>query len=163
MATTYDRKCAATISWILCFYHRFIDNLSRLAAPLYGLLKKDTPFMWSSQAKEAFEKLKKVIITLPTLAFPDPRKPYDVHTDASTYGLGAVLVQGGRPIAFTSRTLKPAEKNYSTTDESPTRGPSSCPCNKTTTTDTSAAGGSTNHHQTPDNLETTSRQWPKDP
>lgn len=54
---------------------------------------------------------------LPTLAYPDPNKPYDVHTDASTFGLGAIIVQEGRPVAFASRTLAPAEKIYSTTEQ----------------------------------------------
>lgn len=55
-------------------------------------------------------------MSLPTLAYPDPSKTYDVHTDASMHGLGAVIVQDGRPVAFASRTLTPAEKNYSTTE-----------------------------------------------
>ncbi|EIE88431.1 hypothetical protein RO3G_13142 [Rhizopus delemar RA 99-880] len=99
------------------FYHRFIKNLSQTAAPMYALLRKDTPFVWSKEADQAFAKLKDIIMTLPTLAYPDPHKPYDVHTDASTFGLGAIIVQDGRPVAFASRTLTPAEKNYTTTEQ----------------------------------------------
>ncbi|KAG1135610.1 hypothetical protein G6F37_012421 [Rhizopus arrhizus] len=99
------------------FYHRFIKNLSQTAAPMYALLRKDAPFVWSKEADQAFITLKKIIMTLPTLAYPDPHKPYDVHTDASMFGLGAIIVQNGRPVAFASRTLTPAEKNYSTTEQ----------------------------------------------
>ncbi|KAG0736417.1 hypothetical protein G6F23_010961 [Rhizopus arrhizus] len=79
------------------FYHRFIKNLSQTAAPMYALLRKDAPFVWSKEADQAFITLKIIIMTLPTLAYPDPHKPYDVHTDASMFGLGAIIVQNGRP------------------------------------------------------------------
>ncbi|KAG0771462.1 hypothetical protein G6F57_019163 [Rhizopus arrhizus] len=99
------------------FYHRFIKNLAPEAAPLYRLLRKDVQYEWSEEANKSFETLKKIIMSLPTLAYPDPSKTYDVHTDASMHGLGAVIVQDGRPVAFASRTLTPAEKNYSTTEQ----------------------------------------------
>ncbi len=57
------------------------------------------------------------MVELPTLAYPDTEAPYDLHSDASDYGLGAVLVQRSRPIAYASRTLQPAELNYSTTEK----------------------------------------------
>ncbi|KAG1031847.1 hypothetical protein G6F57_011679 [Rhizopus arrhizus] len=99
------------------FYHKFIRDLSLTAKPLYNLLKKDVPFDWSPAAQEAFEKLKTQIMEMPTLAYPNPNQPYDLHCDASNVGLGAALVQGGRPIAFASRTLAPAEENYHTTEK----------------------------------------------
>lgn len=99
------------------FYHRFMCNLSETAAPLYKLLRKDTAFEWTEEAERAFQTLKEMIMTLPTLAYPGPLKPYDVHTDASMHGLGAIIVQGGRPVSFASRTLTPAEKNYNTSEQ----------------------------------------------
>lgn len=99
------------------FYHRFLKNLSSVAAPMYKLLRKDEKYVWSTEINDAFKKLKSMLVNLPILAFPDPRKGYDVHTDASMHGLGAAIVQDGRPVAFASRSLTAAEKNYSTTEQ----------------------------------------------
>lgn len=99
------------------FYHKFIKDLSSVAKPLYQLLHKDTTFHWSPEAATAFTNLKTIMMTLPTLAFPDPRRPFNLHCDASNFGLGAALVKDGTPIAFASRTLSPAQLNYSTTEK----------------------------------------------
>ncbi|SAL97626.1 hypothetical protein [Absidia glauca] len=102
----------------LCaFYHKFMENLSTKAKPLYALLKADKTFEWTPQAQAAFEELKTRLIKLPTLAYPDPQQPYDLHTDASNIGIGAVLVQHGRPISYASRTLQASEINYHTTEK----------------------------------------------
>ncbi|KAG1394361.1 hypothetical protein G6F60_010905 [Rhizopus arrhizus] len=98
------------------FYHKFLHNLSRHAAPLYRLLRKDTPWKWGSREESAFQQLKNMVINLPELAYPNPYIPYELHCDASDFGLGAVLVQIGRPIAFASQTLSPAEQNYTVTE-----------------------------------------------
>ncbi|CEP09032.1 hypothetical protein, partial, partial [Parasitella parasitica] len=99
------------------FYHRFIDSLSTKAKPLYDLLKKDTEYVWSKEAQQAFDRIKQELVSLPTLAYPNPRLPYDLHCDASDVGLGACVVQQGRPIAYASRTLNSAECNYTTTEK----------------------------------------------
>ncbi|KAG1129897.1 hypothetical protein G6F38_013494 [Rhizopus arrhizus] len=70
------------------FYHRFIANLSTMAKPLYKLLKKEERgFKWTPAAQEAFEQLKSRMVELPTLAYPNPEEPYDLHCDASDSGL----------------------------------------------------------------------------
>lgn len=99
------------------FYHKFIKDLSSIAKPLYLLLKKDGKFEWDSTTAAAFEQLKSVMIDLPTLSYPNSKLPYHLHADASNYGLGAALVQEGRPIAFASRNLTKAEVNYNTTEK----------------------------------------------
>ncbi|KAG1032135.1 hypothetical protein G6F25_011541 [Rhizopus arrhizus] len=99
------------------FYHKFIDSLSSKAKPLYALLKKDVDYSWTQAAQQAFEQIKQDLVSLPTLAYPNPQLPYDLHCDASDVGLGACVVQLGRPIAFASRTLNSAETNYSTTEK----------------------------------------------
>lgn len=101
---------------ICTFYHKFIRGLAELAAPLYKLLKKDVDWHWNSECKKSFVSLKRELTNLPELAYPDSNLPYDMHCDASNVALGIVLVQGGRPVAYASRTLSPAEKNYSTTE-----------------------------------------------
>lgn len=94
-----------------------MKDLSGVARPLYTLLKKDVPFVWNKHANEAFEKLKVQIMTLPTLAFPNPRLPYDIHCDCSDTSMGACLVQEGRPVAYASKSLNSAQSNYNTTEK----------------------------------------------
>jgi hypothetical protein len=71
--------------------------------PITSLLKNDTKFNWSSRCSEAFEQLKVLLTTAPVLAQSDIKKPFDVYCDASGSGLGCVLMQEGRVIAYASR------------------------------------------------------------
>ncbi|UYV84707.1 K02A2.6-like, partial [Cordylochernes scorpioides] len=105
----------------LCsYYRRFIENFAEKAAPLHGVLKKDNKFMWNSDQQDAFDSLKKALMSEPVLAYFEEQLPTELHTDASGYGIGAVLVQINngkeRPVGYASRTLSKAEKNYSTTE-----------------------------------------------
>jgi hypothetical protein len=84
--------------------------------PITSLLKNDTKFNWSSECNEAFEKLKVLLTTAPVLAQPDIEKPFDVYCDASGSGLGCVLTQEGRVIAYASRQLRRHEEHYPTHD-----------------------------------------------
>ena len=80
------------------------------------LLKKCVKFYWSIQCEEAFQKLKTLLTSAPILAQPDTTKPFDVYCDASGTGLGCVLMQENRVIAYASRSLKRHEENYPTHD-----------------------------------------------
>jgi len=80
------------------------------------LLKKGVRFYWSNQCEEAFQKLKTLLTSAPILAQPDTTKPFDVYCDASGTGLGCVLMQENRVIAYASRSLKRHEENYPTHD-----------------------------------------------
>jgi hypothetical protein len=84
--------------------------------PITSLLKNDTKFNWSSRCNEAFEQLKVLLTTAPVLAQPDIEKPFDVYCDASGSGLGCVLIQEGRVIAYASRQLCRHEEHYPTHD-----------------------------------------------
>lgn len=113
------KRFIGTATW----YRRFVPNFSSIAGPLNSLTstKKGTPpFKWSSEADAAFQKLKECLVSAPVLACPDYCKPFEVHTDASNYGVGAMLTQtiDGKehPIAYMSRSLSAAEKNYSITE-----------------------------------------------
>lgn len=115
--TPRNAKGLSKFLGLCAFYHKFLANLSDVAKPLYTLLKKDSKFNWTMEAEKAFQALKNRMVDLPTLAYPDPQLPYDFHCDASNVGLGAVLVQKGRPIAYASKTLSDAAQNYSTTEK----------------------------------------------
>ena len=98
------------------YYRRFIPEFSRIAKPMTELLKKGVKFYWSAQCEEAFQKLKTLLTSAPILAQPDTTKPFDVYCDASGTGLGCVLMQENRVIAYASRSLKRHEENYPTHD-----------------------------------------------
>jgi hypothetical protein len=91
----------------------FIPRLSAQSHVLRDLLKKETPFIWESNHQEAFEKMKLCISEDSLIAYYDVTKPVTLEVDASMKGLGACLVQDGRPIIFASKTLTQAQSNYS--------------------------------------------------
>ncbi|UYV78418.1 hypothetical protein LAZ67_16001289, partial [Cordylochernes scorpioides] len=100
---------------------RFVENFSHKAKPLNDLLKNNVKFCWNKEKENAFEILKEASTSEPVLGHFIEDAETHIHTDASGYGIGAVLIQiqGGaeRPIAYASRTLTKAEKNYSTTEK----------------------------------------------
>lgn len=99
------------------YFRRFIQGYSSLVAPLFGLLKTDTPFVWSSDCANAFAAVKRALVSAPVLRLPDFGKPFELITDASLLGIGAVLLQDGHPLSYYSRKFTPAERNYSTGEQ----------------------------------------------
>jgi len=110
------RQFIGLASW----YRRFIPDFSATAAPLTKLTRKNARWQWSSDEERAFSALKGALASSPVLACPDFNRRFLLQTDASTTGLGAVLTQhfedGERVIAYASRTLNGAERNYSATE-----------------------------------------------
>ncbi|KAL0440174.1 UNVERIFIED_CONTAM: Retrovirus-related Pol polyprotein from transposon, partial [Sesamum latifolium] len=98
------------------YYSRFVKDFSVIAKPLTSLLKKNAPFKWNNMCDQSFEELKKRLTSAPILALPSGSGGYVVYTDASKLGLGCVLMQHGRVIAYASRQLRPHELNYPTHD-----------------------------------------------
>ncbi|GJJ67911.1 hypothetical protein EMPS_00257 [Entomortierella parvispora] len=99
------------------FYRQYVKGYADIALPLTELLNRTTPFTWSRKAQAAFNKLKAAITSAPVLRIFDPALSTAIGTDASGFAIGAVLFQTdqfgrSRPVAFTSRKLNPAERNY---------------------------------------------------
>ncbi|CAM8923882.1 unnamed protein product [Rhodiola kirilowii] len=103
------------------FYRRFIKDFSKKALPLSTLLQKEVPFEFTDACKEAFNELKKALTSTPIIQTPDWKKPFEIMCDASDFAVGAVLGQKidkkAGVIYYASRTLDPAQRNYSTTEK----------------------------------------------
>lgn len=89
------------------YYRRFVRGFGIIARPLFNLLKKGVPFVWTDNTEQAFQLLKHKLITAPVLALPDFSKTLAVETDARDKGIGPVLQQGDHPISFMSKSLSP--------------------------------------------------------
>ena len=91
---------------------RFLKDLADTLEPIRHLTRKDVKFDWNEDCQRAFESLKKQLTKAPILAYFDPEKELVVQADSSQSGLGAVLLQEGKPIEFTSRSLSESERNW---------------------------------------------------
>jgi len=106
------------LSWLstMSYYRNYVKNIATMMEPLNRLMKKNAEFIWGEEQQKAFEKTRTALAEGPTLAYPDFSKTFHIFTDASLHGIGAMLAQEMdgvmRPIAFYSRQLRPAEKNY---------------------------------------------------
>ena len=88
------------------YYGRFIEDFFRLAAPMMRLTRKEVKLDWDDRCEEAFQELKRRLSTAPILIVPDRGQGYTVYYDASRAGLGYVLMQSWRVVAYGSRQLK---------------------------------------------------------
>ena len=98
------------------YYRRFVQDFSKIVTPLTQLLKKDHKFQWTKECEATFQELKQRLVTAPVLVIPDGNDGYVIYSDASHQGLGCVLMQHGRVVAYASRQLKPHERTYLTHD-----------------------------------------------
>ncbi|WVZ52803.1 hypothetical protein U9M48_003825 [Paspalum notatum var. saurae] len=102
-------KIGGVMDWKVpkLYYRRFIESFSKIAKPMTSLLEKGVPFIWTKERQAAFDELKKRLTTAPS---------FTVYCDASKEGLGCVLMQEGKVIAYASRQLRKHEVNYPTHD-----------------------------------------------
>jgi hypothetical protein len=116
---TDPKKIAAMVDWpipkslkalkdflgLTGYYRKFIKGYGQIASPLTSLLKNDA-FLWSDKAEKVFEELKAAVSQPPVLVLPNFSKTFVIECDASDFGMGAVLMQDGRPLAYYSQALK---------------------------------------------------------
>ena len=98
------------------YYRRFVKRFSVIASTLSELLWKGVKFEWDDKCQSSFEQLKKILVKAPVLTQPTSGKDYALYSDASKIGLGCVLMQDGKVVAYASRQMKLHEQNYLTHD-----------------------------------------------
>ncbi|XP_021361397.1 uncharacterized protein K02A2.6-like [Mizuhopecten yessoensis] len=101
-----------TFLGMVTYLSKFAPNLSELTSPLRVLLTQNIEFHWDKPQADAFRRVKDIITASPVLAYFDPNKEVILQTDASKFGLGATLMQEGKPVAYASKSLTPSEINY---------------------------------------------------
>ena len=116
IAEPKNRKELRSFIGVVNYYRDMWLRRSHVLAPLASLTSNKTKWVWGEAQQKAFEAAKKVIAREVLLAYPDFSKKFTIHTDASHYQLGAVISQEGKPIAFYSRKLNPAQTRYTTTE-----------------------------------------------
>lgn len=101
-----------TLLGMVNYLARFTPHLSEVNPPLRQLLKQDCEFIWDAVHDRAFKQIKELITNHPVLTYFDPKKELTLQVDASKSGLGAVLLQHDKPVAYASKSLNSTEQNY---------------------------------------------------
>ncbi len=97
------------------YYHEFIKNFAKIAAALTNLLKKfAVTYDWDEACDEAFKALKGILVKASVLKLPNFDKDFEIHSDASDFAIGGVIVQDGRPMAFENKKLSETERRWPT-------------------------------------------------
>ena len=112
MPTPANREGLQRFLGAVTYLSKFIPNMSQKSAPLRQLLQKDVEWSWGQVEDDAFTSLKTAISSAPVLTFFDPKEPVTLSVDASSKGVGAVLLQHDRPVAYASKALTPSQENY---------------------------------------------------
>ena len=116
IAPPKTRKQLRSFIGMVNYYRDMWPKRSHYLAPLSTLTSKNVKWEWTDVHQEAFENMKKLIAKETLLTYPDFNKPFEIHTDASDVQLGACISQDGKPVAFYSRKLNPAQTRYTVTE-----------------------------------------------
>ena len=116
IAVPKTKKQLRSFIGMINYYRDMWIRRSEILAPLASLTSKSAKWQWNPEHQQAFDTIKKIIKQETLLRHADFNKPFEIHTDASKYQLGAVISQEGKPIAFYSRKLNSAQLNYTTTE-----------------------------------------------
>ena len=118
MPKPVDKTQLKSFLGMVNYYHRHLKKMSIILEPLHELLRKGVKWYWDTKKQKAFYNIKNMLYSEPLLVHYNPNKPIRITSDASPYGIGAVLshvMEDGneQPIAFTSRSLSKSERNFS--------------------------------------------------
>jgi len=116
LAPPTNRRMLRQFIGMVNYYRDMWPRRSHVLAPLTRLTSKEVKWKWGPEHQVAFENMKRIMARETILAFPNFNKPFEIHTDASKTQLGACISQEGKPIAFYSRKLNPAQTRYTTTE-----------------------------------------------
>ena len=116
LAPPTNRKGVRRFIGLVNYYRDMWGKRSEILTPLTALTSMKAKWKWTDVEQNAFDTMKKIMARETILAYPDFDKPFEIHTDASAYQLGACISQGGKPIAFYSRKLTPTQMRYTTTE-----------------------------------------------
>lgn len=112
----FNVKGVKRFTGMASWYRRFVPNFATIMAPLHALTKKQAKYIWTQECEDAFLFIKEKLMTAPVLTCPDFSQEFDLFCDASGVGLGAILSQNGKPVAFASRSLTSSERKYFPTE-----------------------------------------------
>jgi hypothetical protein len=123
VAVPTTKKQVRSLVGLISFYRRYVPNFASVVAPLVALTKKDQPtkVRWSEECQNSFDRVKQILSSGPVVKLPDFSKPFTLRSDASSTGIGAVLMQAGddgvlHPVLYASRKLQDRETRYSTVE-----------------------------------------------
>ena len=112
MTPPSNTKELKTFLGFIQYLAKFLPNMADVSAPLWKLLEKNTAWHWQKQHENSFQQLKMMATTAPVLSYYDPQKEVTLSVDASSTGLGAVIYQDNKPVAYASRALIPTQQKY---------------------------------------------------
>lgn len=107
-----DKQAVMRFMGMVQYLAKFIPNLSEISAPLRSLLESKTQWHWEESQKKSFQQLRSLVASTPVLKYFDVNKPVTLSVDASSKGLGAVIIQDQQPIAYASRALTSTQQRY---------------------------------------------------
>ncbi|CAC5387636.1 unnamed protein product [Mytilus coruscus] len=107
-----NKKELQTFLGFITYLSKFLSNMSDVSAPLRVLLEEKNEWCWEKEQDTSFNKLKDMATNAPILSYYDPKQTLTLNVDASSKGLGAVLLQNDKPIAYASRALTPTQQRY---------------------------------------------------
>ncbi len=117
IAPPKTRKQLRKFIGMVNYYRDVWPHRAHPLAPLTKLTSDKIPFKWTEEHQQAFDDMKRIIAKETLLTYPNFSKPFQIHTDASDLQLGACISQDGKPLAFYSRKMNPAQTRYTTTEQ----------------------------------------------
>ena len=116
IAAPTTKKQLRSFIGLINYYRDMWKHRSGILTPLSSMTSKQAKWNWDDKCQKAFDTIKKLVARNTLLSYPNFNETFDIHTDASKLQLGAVISQKGKPVAFYSRKLNPAQVNYTTTE-----------------------------------------------